>query len=157
MPRSSKTPSNPHGLSRKQLTVVSDVVENIRQGKGLDVTASVARIHQTKNPSTIASRHMSNIDFRQALIDELYRSKTIGKNSKVNKVLTEGLEAVKYTRDGDIAGEDFQARLAYVQEINKITGVYAPERTDKRVLNMSIDLSPEELTKRIEELKNQVM
>ena len=157
MPKSYISANNPHGLSPKQRAVVIDVVENIRAGKGLNVTASVAKIHQTKHPGMIASKHLSRQNFREALIEELYRSKTIGKNSKVNQVLTQGLDAIKYTKDGDIAGEDFSTRLAYVQEINKITGVYAPDRQDKRVVTMNVDFSDEELSKRIQELQNQVL
>ncbi|MFA5036157.1 MAG: hypothetical protein WC479_03180 [Candidatus Izemoplasmatales bacterium] len=152
-----KQPDNPHALSQKQRMVVADVVAGIKAGEGLDVTRSVLKFHKTKNPSQIASRHMSNVNFREALIEDLYRGKVIGKNSKVNKVLMEGLEAVSYTKDGDIAGEDFKARLAYVQEINKITGVYAPERSDKRTLNVNMNIPPEELEQRIQELRNQVM
>lgn len=155
MPKSYPSKDNPHGLSPKQRAVVLDVVDNIRSGKGLDVAGSVSRIHQTKHPSIIASRHMSRPNFREALIDELYRSKTIGKKSRVNEVLQEGLEAIKVTRYGDQV--DYQARLAYVQEINKVVGAYAPERQDKRVMTLNVDLSPEELDKRIQELKNEVM
>ena len=157
MPKIRKTKDNPHALSPKQRAVIEDVVQNIKAGKGMDLPASVARIHQSNHPRVIASQHLHRVNFREAMIEELYKTKTIGKNGRVNQVLKEGLEAVKYTKDGDIAGEDYQARLAYAQEINKIIGVYAPERTDKRTLNVNMNIPPEELDKRIQDLKDQVM
>jgi hypothetical protein len=155
MPRINKTPDNPHGLSPKQQAVIIDVVDNIRAGKGLDVPASVNKIYQTKHPRMIASRNLSRINFREAMIDELRRYKVIGKNGKVTEVLAEGLNAIKITRYGD--QKDYMTRLAYVQEINKVIGVYAPDRVDKRVMTLNVDIEPSELDKRIQELKNQVL
>ena len=154
MPKIYPKPSNPHALSPKQKAVIIDVVDNIRAGRGLDVASSVAKIHQTKHPRIIASRHLAHQNFREALIEELYKSKTIGKNGRVNEVLQEGLNAVKNTRYGNEV--DYQSRLDYAQEINKIIGVYAPDRIDKRTLNLNVDIPPEDLDKRIQELQEQV-
>jgi len=157
MSKPPKISSKPRKLNIRQQAVIQDIVSEVKKGNGLNPTASHRKFYSLKSARISSSNNMRKYDFRQALIEELKKAKVIGTNSKVNQVLKEGLDAVKYTKEGDIAGEDFQARLAYVQEINKITGVYAPERQDKRTLNMNIDLNGEELDKRIEELKGQVM
>jgi hypothetical protein len=135
--------------------VVADIVGDIKQGRAMNVKKSVSKFHNTKYPAQLAYKQMQNPDFRQAIIDDLNKAKVIGKGGTINNVLQEGLDAVKLTKFGEV--DDFPTRLAYIQEINRITGVYAPDRTDRRTLNVNMNVSPEELEERITELKEQVM
>jgi hypothetical protein len=89
-----------------------------------------------------------------ALLDALERNGLIGVDSKVSRVLINGLEAVKLTKFGLM--DDYMARLAYAQEINKISGVYAPEKRESKNLNLNVDITPEELDQRIESLSKEL-
>jgi hypothetical protein len=54
-------------------------------------------------------------------------------------------------KDGNV---NFDTRLKYIQEVNKIGGVYAVEK--KATLNMNVDMTEEELDKHIQELQEQL-
>lgn len=154
MPKIPITARNPYGLSSKQKLVIDDMVNDIEHGKKLDAVKSTKLAYNTTNDKVIAnvnSKNMSKDGFRQALIDGLSKSKIIGANSKVEQRLAEGLDALTTGKDG---GEvDHKTRLAFIQEINKITGVYAPEKIDKRTLKINVDMSSEELQDKINQLQ----
>lgn len=157
MPLIKKTIRNPHGLSAKQKLVIEDMVNDVKQGKKLDAVKSTDIIYNTKdkrNSEVIASENLHKPDFRAALIEQLSDAKIIGQNSRIAKALNEGLEAVT---TGKFGGEaDHKTRLAFVQEINKITGVYAPEKTESKTLKINVNMSGEELQDKINQLQQEL-
>jgi hypothetical protein len=139
-------------LTYKQELVVRDVTEKVNQGKSMDILGSTEKFYNAKNrksASSLVAKNMRNPTFREALIDSLVEKKILGANSKTEQVLLEGLEAE--TKEGDIA---YETRLKYVQEINKVAGVYAPEV--KKTLNLNTDMSEKELDQKIKELQEQL-
>lgn len=154
MPKIKRTTRNPHALSAKQRLVIQDIVHDVEQGKPIDAVKSTQLAYSKAKHKTViamSSKNMNKDDFRNALVESLGRSKIIGKNSLISKKLTEGLDAVT---TGKFGGEvDYNTRLRYIQEINKITGVYAPERSEKKTLNLHVDMSSEELDNKIKELQ----
>lgn len=157
MPIVKKTLRNPHGLSNKQRLVIDDIVADVEQGKPINPVKSTGMIYNTKNKrstAVITSQNLSKLDFRQALIEKLSKSKIIGKNSRIAHKLEEGLDAIITTKRGHAV--DYKTRLAYIQEINKITGVYAPEKSEKKTLNLHIDMSEAELQEKITQLQQEL-
>lgn len=157
MPKVKKTIQNPHGLSSKQKLVIDDMVADIEQGKPIDAVKSTGLFYGSTDIKTIrpiASKNTSRDNFREALIEKLSKSKIIGKNSRIANKLSEGLEAVSIGKFGHAV--DYKTRLAYIQEINKITGVYAPEKIDKRTLKINVDMTSEELQNKINELQKEL-
>lgn len=148
-----KTPDNPHGLSSKQRLVVADMAEKVKHGKSLTPVESTEKIYSVssrKSASVITSRNMGNPDFRAALIDELQEKRVLGPNGAVNTKIVEGLDA-------ETKGEvDYRTRLEYIKEINKITGVYAPQQVERKSLSLHADLTPEELDEKIQELQKEL-
>ena len=147
-----KTKQNPHGLTYKQDLVVKDVVEKVKQGKKMDVLGSVEKFYEAKNRNTsrgLVVSNMKNPNFRAALIDGLVQKKVLGADSLTEGKLVEGLDAI--TEKGNV---DFNTRLKYIQEINKIADVYVPER--KQTMSLNIDLNEEELDKHIQDLQEQL-
>ena len=51
---------------------------------------------------------------------------------------------------------DYRIRLEYIKEINKIAGVYAPEQKETRKLSLNLNMSEEEATQKIKELKGEL-
>jgi len=166
-----KSKDNPYGLTRKRQLVVEGVIEDIDRGKGMDLTKVVQKIYTVngkESAKTVASGLWRNKDFREALVHGLKKRKILGANSKVERVLDEGLDAVSKRLeivDRDEKGkpiyeyvkeEDYKTRLAYAQEVNKIAGVYAPEKKDTRRLNLNIDMTREELNERIKKLSEEL-
>lgn len=157
MPKIAKTLQNPHGLSAKQKLVIDDMVSDVKQGKKLDAVKSTNMIYNAKNKHTndvIASKNMNSVDFRTALIEKLASENIIGANGKVSRKIMEGLDAVNETKDGIFI--DYKTRLQYIQEINKITGVYAPEKTEQKTLKINVNMSSEELQDKIKELTQEL-
>ena len=64
--------------------------------------------------------------------------------------LDEGLDA----KDGEKV--DFRTRLDYVKEINKVSGVYAPTKTESKSMKLNLDMSKEELEGKIKELQGEL-
>ena len=166
-----KSKDNPYGLTRKRQLVVEGVIDDIDRGKGMDlakVTQKIYNVNGKESAKTIASGLWKNKDFREALVHGLKKRKILGANSKVERVLDEGLEAISKRLevvDRDEKGrpiyesveeKDYKTRLAYVQEINKIAGVYAPEKKDSRRVNLNIDMTKEELDERIKKLSDEL-
>jgi hypothetical protein len=143
---------NPYGLTTKQTMVIEDVKKNVELGKGFTHIASTQKFYAVKNKDsarTLAVQNMQKPNFREAMIASLTEKGVLGPDGKVEVVLREGLDATD--KDGT---KNFDTRLKYAQEINKIAGVYAAEK--KQVLNLNMDMSEEELDKHIEELREQV-
>lgn len=139
-------------LTTKQDLVIKDIAEKVRHGKPMKMVESVEKFYETKNrrsANAVLYKNLKRAPFREALIESLVEKKVLGKDSKTEAVLLDGLEAVT-----EYGGINYEARLRYVQEINKIAGVYAPET--KKNLNLSLDMSEEELDKRIIELQDQL-
>lgn len=159
MPKGLKpTKDNPRGLSSKQLAVIDDFAYQVKSGHKPDLLESHKRHYQYKNNNVIRvtkTRNLKNPDFRAQLIEALYDKKIIGTGGKVQTRLEEGLDAVGVTPKGK-EYTDYQSRLAYIKEINKITGAYAPTRTESKNLNLNLDMSNEELDQHIASLQNQL-
>jgi hypothetical protein len=155
MPKINKTLDNPYGLSTKQKLVIEDVVETVKTGGKIDINKSHSKFYNASNPHSnnqITYQNLNRVDFRIALIEGLKKAKIIGNNSIVESKLIEGLDANGITKGG-MSYIDFRTRLEYIKEINKISGVYAPEKIDKRQTNLNIDLTAEELEKAINKLQ----
>ena len=155
MPSPLKTKINPYGLTKKQNFVIQEAIETIKQNKNLNLTKITAKYYNTKYPDEISNQNYHKLNFREALINGLTKRKILGNNSIIEKKLTEGLEAITTTKDN---GEqtDYKTRLSYIQEINKIAGLHAPEKIDKRTLNLNIDIPSDELDKRIQQLQQEL-
>lgn len=149
-----KTRKNPHGLTAKQSLVVQDMVEKVKRGKSITPVESTKKFYNTSTDDsarTISSRNMRNADFRLALIEGLHEKRIVGVDSKVENVLDEGLEAM--TKEGLI---DHNTRLAFVKEINKVAGLYAPQKIEAKRMSLTMDISEKELDDKIEELRKEL-
>lgn len=150
-----KTPKNPHGLSAKQRLVVEDMVRKIKKGKPLKAVESTKKFYNAgseKMAGVITSTNLANPDFRAALMDGLEERQILGRNSLIEEKLAEGLDAT--TKMG--LEVDYATRLKYIQEINKVAGVYAPEKKETKSLRLNVDISQEELDKRIKSLQREL-
>jgi len=149
-----KTIDNPHGLSTKQKLVIEDMAQGIKKGKGLNQRKSHAKIYNTTSPrsaSVMAHDNMVKPNFREALLESLENKGVLGVNGKVAKRLSEGLDA-KDQLDNAL----FSVRLSYIQEINKVTGVYAPTKIDQRTLRLSGQLPASELKDKVDSLRQEL-
>jgi len=149
-----KTQKNPHGLTGKQKLVVDDMVAKAKAGKSITPVDSTKKIYNTSthgSAKTITSRNMNNEDFRSALIDGWTAKRIVGANSKVELRTEEGLDATD--KDGAV---DYTNRLKYIQEINKVLGVYAPDRKETKTLHLKMDLTEKELDEKINALKDEL-
>jgi len=152
MPKRKKTKDNPFGLTYKQDLVIRDVTEKVKQGKKPGIIDSVERFYNVKNRASatqVLVKNMQNSDFRGALVHNLVEKKILGADSLTEDRLIEGLDATN-----DKGNVDYDARLKYIQEVNKIAGVYAVET--KRNLNLNIDMSEDELDSHIRELQEEL-
>ena len=152
MPTPRKTKKNPHGLTYKQDLVIRDVIEKANQGKPMDLIGSVEKFYNVKNrasSTSVLSHNMSSPNFREALITSLTEKKVLGADGVVEQRTIEGLDAT--TERGTV---DYGNRLKYIQEINKIVGVYSPEV--KKTMSLTVDLTEEQLDAHIEELQKQL-
>lgn len=172
MPKVKKTQENPYGLSPKQLLVIEDMVKGVEAGGSITPVESTEKIYAVKsktNASKISSRNMNDPDFRTALVVKMGGgSLYFGDDPEIHAQLKEGLYAVKKRPeviDHDAKGRpvyvyvddpDYQTRLKFIQELNKIAGVYAPERKETRTVSMKVNLSEEEVDKKIIELQEQL-
>ena len=159
MPKINRTPQNPHGLSLKQTATIADIINDVKTGKGISPAKSTAKFYKAKSKkvfAVIATENLNRPNFRVALLEGLSNAKILGKNSKIETGLMAGLEAVQatHTRDGDFTDIDYRTRLAYIQEINKIAGVYAPEK--RQNLQFNIEGTPEEVRQRVENLRSEM-
>jgi hypothetical protein len=148
-----KTKKNPYGLTGKQLLVIEDMVAKVKQGKSITPVESTRKIYDATEDSsrTITYRNLAKPDFRNALIDSLHQKGVLGLEGRLENRLVEGLDAT------DEKGEvDFTNRLKYIQEINKISGVYAPQRIEKKSISFNTDLSEDELDDKIRELQEEL-
>jgi len=141
-------------VTAKQRLVIEDIAKKINDGKPMNAVESTERFYDVSSRAsakTISSRNFSSKEFRDALLEQLDKYGVVGKDSKISTKLAEGLEAT--SDKGDI---DYNARLKYIQEINKIIGMYAPTQTEKKTMNLSLDMSKEELEERIEKLQKEL-
>lgn len=147
------------GLTHKQELVILDQINRIERGKGVNLTDSFDKIYNTKNrrsAQSMASTYWrENENFRNALIEGLINNGVIGRDSKVEKRLNEGLDAVKVDSDGE-KHVDYKNRLDYVKEINRITGAYAPDKSETRRMTLNVKVSDKELDKKINQLQNEL-
>lgn len=150
--RPKKTKENPFGLTYKQDLIIRDVTEKVKQGKPMELLDSTQKFYNVKNRNNayqVAKYNLKLPYFREALLHSLIEKKILGADSVTEQRTIEGLDAI--TEKGNI---DFNARLKYIQEINKIADVYAPER--KQTMSLNLDLTEEELDKHIRELQEQL-
>jgi len=154
MPKIKVTAKNPYGLSTKQRLTIADMLNDVEQGKGLKPAKSTAKIYPAKNANyanQIAMQNIHKLNYRQALLNGLLKRKIIGKNSKIESKLNQGLNAKTEKNK-----TDYKTRLGYIQEINKISGVYSPQITESKSLNLNIDITKEQLDNRIQQLQDQL-
>ena len=140
MKKVKKTQKNPFGLTGKQKLVAEDIINKVKRGKSITPVESTKKIYNTSthaSAKTISSRNMNDPDFRAALIDGWSEKKIIGANSKIEQRTEEGLDATD--KEGSV---DYANRLRYIQEINKVTGVYAPTKVEKKSMHFNWDGSP---------------
>lgn len=171
MPKIQKTTKNPHGLSPKQLLVIEDMAAKVKRGESIKPVESTMKIYDVtkkSNASSISSINMSNPDFRAALLEKISAGELYSGDSVIDRKLREGLEATSVRQeviDYDSKGKpvtvyvkdtDYKTRLAYIQELNKIAGVYAPEKKETRSLKLKVDLTEEELDEKISALKEEL-
>ena len=165
MTKVKKTKKNPYGLSGKQLLVVDDLIRKIKAGEELNAVESTQKFYKAKNKNVAkvtTSKNFQNVNFRAALMNGLGDKKILGRDSKVEQRLTEGLDAgtkrpIK-TKEGvdyvDIP--DFPTRLSYIKEINKIAGVYAPEKRETKSMILKADITEEQLDEKIRRLQDEL-
>jgi len=149
-----KTIKNPFGLTYKQLTMIEWMVDRAMRGLPLqpnDAGGIVYNAKNDKNVRAIVHNNFKNPDFRAALVAGLERENILGANSRVERRLVEGLDA-----ETDKGSVDYRIRLEYIKEINKIAGVYAPEQKETRKLSLNLNMSEEEATQKIKELKGEL-
>jgi hypothetical protein len=147
-----RTKANPFGLTYKQDLVVKDIVAKVNQGKKMNVVESVEKFYNVKNRASaqqVVAYNMKTPNFRDALVASLIEKRILGADSITEGKLIEGLDAED--KDGSV---NYDTRLKYIQEINKIGGVYAVEK--KSVMNLNVDMTEEELDKHIKELQEQL-
>lgn len=158
MPKIKKTIRNPHGLSLKQQVVIQDMIEDVSAGRGLSPAKSHSKIYNVKTPkngAVVAQKNLHKVNFREALMEGLRERKILGENSLVEKRLNQGLNAKTQTPRGDKL--DLKVILEYIKEINKIGGMYAPEKRATARFNFNIgDAGPEELKRRAKELRKEL-
>ena len=83
------------------------------------------------------------------MLESMQKKGIVGKNGKVETRLVEGLDAITSDPKGTEM-IDYGNRLRYVQEINKITGVYAPEKHETSKIALNVNISEDEANKRID-------
>jgi len=152
MPTPKKTKENPHGLTYKQDLVIKDIAVKVNEGKNMQAIESVERFYNVKdrkNAQSVLAHNMKQPNFRTALVESLVDKKVLGADGLTEKRTIEGLDAT--TERGSV---DYTNRLKYIQEINKIAGVYAVET--KKSLNLNVDMTEEALDKHILELQKQL-
>lgn len=158
MKKVKKRAGNPHGLTTKQDLVIKDIVQTMKDGGKFDPRESTKKFYNVTSEASAATCTTKNLqkeNFRDALLGALTEANIIGvPNSKIGKRLQEGLDAVKLFKDELII--DFDSRLKYVQEINKISGVYAPTKTERKSLSLNVDMSDKELEMRISQLQEEL-
>ena len=158
MPKIKKTKLNPHGLSIKQQAVIQDIIEDVKQGNGLQATKNTSKYYDAANQKSAASmacQNMNQLNYRMALLEGLRNGKIIGKNGKVEKRLKEGLDAIKEDSKGD-ATADMTTRLSYIKEINKIAGTYAPNTQLTKSINLNMNMTEQELDNHISTLQSEL-
>jgi len=154
MARPKKTLRNPHQLTAKQKLVIEDIVEDVSQGKGINPTKShnkIYNIEKIETAKSMASENLHKPNFQQALIEGLKKREIIGSNGKLEQRLAEGLDATDTDKN-----PEYRTRLSYIQEINKITGVYAPVKIDQRSLSLRANVTPEQIDEKIDRLQEEL-
>jgi len=154
MARPKKTLRNPHQLTAKQKLVIEDIVEDVSQGKGIRPSRSHAKIYNAKdqrNAEVLASQNLSKTNFQDGLIEALRKRNILGVNGKLQQRLAEGLDATDTDQN-----PEYRTRLSYIQEINKITGVYAPVKIDQRSLSLRANVTPEQIDEKIDRLQEEL-
>ena len=134
----------PGKLTYKQDIAIEHTVQAIQAGKTLQEAAKEATkiAYSPKNDATAKAMTYENFSkptYRDELIQRLKEKNIIGAGGKVEQVIAEGLDATK--RVGSHIDPDFGVRLSYVQEINRITGAYAPTKHESKNLNLNADLT----------------
>lgn len=154
MSKPNKTKDNPHGLTPKQRLTIADMITKVKKGQPLTPVDSTKKFYNVGSDNmarVITTTNMKNPEFRTALIEGLEAKQILGRDSRVEAGLDQGLDAVD--KDGNV---DYATRLKYIQEINKIAGVYAPERKETKSLHLHADITEEELDQKIKNLQKQL-
>jgi len=157
MPKINKTLANPHGLTYKQQATIEIATEQLKNGEKFDLITAHDQIYNSKSRAVSSVQKTQNLqkpNFREALMESLVKKNILGKDGKVETRLMEGLDAYTPTKYGDV--DDFQTRLAYIKELNKIVGAYAPTESTTKSVNINANLSEDEADALIQKLSNQL-
>lgn len=155
MPGVNKTLENPRGLTGKQLLTAQIIAQDIKDGNGVKLSEAHERVYPVKNRNTasaVATSNIHKVNFRDEIIAYLVKMKVLGVNGKLQRRLSQGLDA-KLVGSGKPA---YTIILAYIKEINKVLGTYAPVKVDQRTLNLRSTMTPKELHANIEGLEQEV-
>lgn len=170
MKKINKTEDNPYGLTNKQLLVIDDMVANLEKEGHITPVSSTSKFYNVSSKASaavVSSKNMKDPDFRAALIEKISGGALyFGEDPVIDKSLREGLtattarqEIIGYDEKGKpvfvyVKDPDYKTRLSYIQELNKIAGVYAPEK--KVTKTMKYEMTEEEVEKRILELQEEL-
>ncbi|MCR4329498.1 MAG: hypothetical protein NUV65_03055 [Candidatus Roizmanbacteria bacterium] len=157
MPAINRTAINPHGLSIKQEATIALVENQIKRGEPISLSKAHNIVYKTKgNGDVIAHQNLHTINYREAFIERMRELNITGKNGKIERVMTEGLESEKvYNKQGDTA-PDYATRLSYAQELHKIIGAYAPTQSQQSSVSVNLDVTPNDLDERITMLSEEL-
>ena len=156
MPKAKITPTNPYGLTSKQRLTAELVARNIADGNGVNMMEAHNDIYAPKSKKTASNMARVNggiEGFRLEIIEGLRKKKLLGVNGKLQQRMAEGLNA-KLVGSGKPA---YTIILAYIKEINKVLGVYAPVKIDQRTLNLRSTLTPQQLHANISGLEGELL
>ena len=151
-----KTKTNPYGLTIKQRLVINEAIDTVKKGKKLNLTAITDKYYRGNNSASISTQNSNKLNYREALLKGLTAGNIIGHNSKVETRLQEGLDAVVHNGKTGKKAVAYETRLRYAQEINKITGVYAPQQSNTARFNLNVDATQEQMDTRIRGIQEQL-
>lgn len=147
-------PSKPHyaGLTIKQQNFVTEAVRQIKEEGELNTSKAMQVAYPNdRNPRVTGSQALTNPNIKTAMQYELEKAGIT--DELISYKMREGMDAEKLEGTEKVA--DYNTRLKYIQEANKIKDVY-PDQTinvDRRTANINIDLKadPEKLNTELQE------
>ena len=126
MPKVLISSKNPFGLTLKQTLVIWDLVNTIKRGDKIDAPGVHMKYYNVKKRSTasvMANQNLKKLNFLNALHSMLENEGVFGVSGKLVRTISEGLDAVQVLNSGKEI-PDYNIRLEYIKEINKIAGIY---------------------------------
>ncbi len=105
--------------------VIEDIVSDIKHNRPFNPVTSHKKYYNAKNKlslSVITHENLNRPNFKAALFEALEYEGVLGVSGNAPHVLISGLNAYQIINGEKVP--DYKTRLKYIQEINKITGVY---------------------------------